>query len=484
MFLLFWLHNVQKIKNGSFHVINANFFYRFIIEDRFRSSDKKPGEEQSEPPLKKVKTENEEVKSEQEKTEDQKIKQEQIEEQSEEQKSEDVKEKERPKKAEKRERNRGQNKARPVPYKLQNQHRFCPHLLDQTIEETSRICIAKSCIFMHDRVKYLESKPEDIEGSCHFFETIGKCQRGISCRQGSKHISPEGYNIINQEKYEAYKKDPKVTTKNQIPKDVQEKLKKFKYDFRKAEMVLLKHTPEKFKDNVKPQVRERVMINIAELNEMSRNKPAEEEKKVEEKESLKREEKPNGAILDTEEIKLRECEKKKIDWKNKLMLSPLTTVGNLPFRRICKEFGADVTCGEMALAIRLLKGAQEEWALTKRHESEDLFGVQICGNKPAILTRCAQLLEQETEIDFVDINLGCPIDLIYKQGAGCGMLGRTSILETTVKSVSDVLTVPLTVKTRTGIYMDRPIAHNLMPKFRDWGADMIQVIMMLLDNVT
>lgn len=371
---------------------------------------------------------------------------------------------------------RGQNKSRPPPFKAPREQNLCPWIVDQGIDEPEKKCSNTRCTFMHDRVEYMKIKPADISEECYLFNLMGRCPRGLACRMGSKHLTEKGFNIVDQEKFEIFQKKP-LTVKNQIQKSVQEKLRKYKYDFTKAEKIVKLNNPSKKNvENSKMKhssENEPLVENSSEASLESSLDP-----KASDSETVipdDKEEKKIGPVSDTDIIKLLPSERKKIDWKDKVILSPLTTVGNLPFRRICKEFGADITCGEMALAPRLLKGAQEEWALVKRHESEDVFGVQICGNNPGVLTRCAQLLNQETDIDFIDLNLGCPIDLIYKQGSGCAMLNRMNILETVVKSATQVLDIPFTIKTRTGIYMDKPIAHNLMPKFRDWGVSMINI---------
>lgn len=162
--------------------------------------------------------------------------------------------------------------------------------------------------------------------------------------------------------------------------------------------------------------------------------------------------------------------KKQVDFRGKLILAPLTTVGNLPFRRICKSFGADITIGEMAMCSNLLQGKASEWALTRRHESEDVFGVQIAGNFADMTARTVELINQYTDADFIDLNSGCPIDLLYNNGLGCGLMNRPQRMAEAVCAMTSCSRIPITLKIRAGRDWSAPVAHSeVLPNVEKWG---------------
>ncbi|KAJ4442272.1 hypothetical protein ANN_12139, partial [Periplaneta americana] len=365
---------------------------------------------------------------------------------------------------------RGQNKSRPLPFKHDRETSLCPTLVNVAEDEEFPECANAKCSLLHDLPAYLSAKPPDLGSTCYLYSVQGRCPRGASCsnldiiliekcyfcRFGSQHLTPSGKNIVDKPVYEQFLETK--STINQLDKNVQYSLRKRQYDFSKSEAAIEKYDGKHKQKSASKKIELGGVNGATDVNDVC------------EAESV-----TCGAVTDEDVIRIRKEEKKKLEWKGKIYLSPLTTVGNLPFRRICKEFGADVTCGEMAMATSLLQGAQQEWALVRRHKSEDLFGVQLCGNNPYVMTRCAQMLQEKTEIDFVDVNLGCPIELVYQQGGGSGLLRREKTLESVVRCMSDVLSLPLTLKTRTGVYTDKNIAHMYMPKFREWGASLVTV---------
>ncbi|KAJ6649739.1 tRNA-dihydrouridine(47) synthase [NAD(P)(+)]-like [Pseudolycoriella hygida] len=344
-------------------------------------------------------------------------------------------EEQEPKRKKWEKKNRGQNKARHQNrFQHIREHNLCKSLFNG--HDNDKKCPFEKCKYVHDIHKYLESKPKDVDGTCYIYSTKGFCERGLTCRFSGGHLDEN----LNNLKADFYNPDIACKTKNQISYDLQVTLRKRNYNFDLSKKILAEVDAEK--------------------------------KQRKENEG----EKPTGFVSDTDIIKERPSEKKSINFREKLFLSPLTTVGNLPFRRICKEFGADVTCGEMACAVPICNGISQEWALVKRHESEDLFGVQLCANNPQLLTFACQLLKENAKVDFIDLNIGCPIELIYGQGAGSALIRRPNVLEIMVRSSSRLLgEIPFTVKTRTGVYSHKSVAHELVPKFEEWGASCITI---------
>ena len=132
----------------------------------------------------------------------------------------------------------------------------------------------------------------------------------------------------------------------------------------------------------------------------------------------------------------------------------------------------DVTCSEMALCSGINSASNQEWALLKRHPSEDLFGIQLCGAKASDFPTAAELISQmNVQYDFLDLNLGCPIDLVFKRGMGSALMEKRNRLRDIAFGLNHVLddSVALTLKVRMGIEMSKPTAHNLLPVVESWN---------------
>ncbi|XP_046875036.1 tRNA-dihydrouridine(47) synthase [NAD(P)(+)]-like [Hypomesus transpacificus] len=372
---------------------------------------------------------------------------------------------------------RGQNKSRPhMKPTSYDERRLCPSI----IQEREIKCVyGDKCKFFHDIAAYMAAKPADVSDRCYLYDTLGKCQYGLSCRFAKAHTGPDLKNLVNEERVKAL--EGRTLVKNTLDKDLQWQLRKRKVSFKMSEEYLKtifkagnrggdsgkKGAVEKKQGNGSCCAAEDSTPAVEEPDCPATQQPAEES-------AVKPAAvKTVGPLTDADMIKLRPSEKKQVDFKDKLYLAPLTTCGNLPFRRVCKRFGADITCGEMAMCTNLLQGQSSEWALLKRHESEDLFGVQLEGCFPDTMTRCAELLNNNIDVDFVDINSGCPIDLVYKKGGGCGLMTRTNKFEQIIRGMNYVLDVPLTVKIRTGVQEKSSIAHKLIPEMKTWGVSMI-----------
>ena len=101
---------------------------------------------------------------------------------------------------------------------------------------------------MHNRLEYLNIKQNDIGEECSVFINRGMCREGIACRFGSKHISKEGYNIIDEEKHQSFVTQPPTIT-NILNGKLAKKLRNFKYNFKKSNLIIDKHGAVSFNFN-------------------------------------------------------------------------------------------------------------------------------------------------------------------------------------------------------------------------------------------
>lgn len=139
-----------------------------------------------------------------------------------------------------------------------------------------------------------------------------------------------------------------------------------------------------------------------------------------------------------------------IELKNQVVLAPMAGVCNPAFRLIAKEFGTGLVCAEMVSDKAILHGNKRTREMLFVDEREKPLSLQIFGGDRASLVEAAKVVDQETNADIIDINMGCPVPKVTKCDAGARWLLDPNKIYEMVSAVVEAVSKPVTVKMRIG----------------------------------
>lgn len=134
---------------------------------------------------------------------------------------------------------------------------------------------------------------------------------------------------------------------------------------------------------------------------------------------------------------------------NKILYAPLAGCSDLPFRRMSRRYGPGIVYCEMVKIDALIRNDSHTYRLLDYDADMHPIGAQLCGSKPKVAAAAARIVE-DLGFDVIDLNCGCPVDKVTKDGSGSGMLKTPDLIGETLSAIIGAVKIPVTVKIRTG----------------------------------
>jgi nifR3 family TIM-barrel protein len=157
-----------------------------------------------------------------------------------------------------------------------------------------------------------------------------------------------------------------------------------------------------------------------------------------------------------------------------LILAPMAGITDVSFRRIAKSLGADLVTSEMVSAEGLVRQRTSTRLLLNSHPEEKPLAIQLFGSDPSVMSEAAQIVADEGA-DIIDLNMGCPVEKVLRQGAGAQLIRQPEKVKQLVEAVRRVVSIPVTVKTRSGWSKSQINVLEVARAAEEGGADAITI---------
>jgi len=132
-----------------------------------------------------------------------------------------------------------------------------------------------------------------------------------------------------------------------------------------------------------------------------------------------------------------------------LLLAPMEDVSDPPFRRVCRQLGADLLYTEFISSEGLIRDAAKSRHKLDIFPDERPVGIQLFGGDTEVMAEAARIAER-AQPELIDINYGCPVKKVVCKGAGAAILKDPALMERMTREIVRAVSLPVTVKTRLG----------------------------------
>ncbi len=163
-----------------------------------------------------------------------------------------------------------------------------------------------------------------------------------------------------------------------------------------------------------------------------------------------------------------------VELANPVILAPMAGVTDPPFRKIVSRYRPGLICGEMVSAMAMHYNSKRTRELVGIDQTIKPVSIQIFGSEPEIMAEAARTIEAYGA-DIIDINMGCPVPKIVKNGEGAALLNNLPLARRIIESVVNAVRIPVTVKCRIGWDQEHLVASQLAEIAESLGAAAIAV---------